>query len=63
MFFRYVLIFIATVLAIRIIRGVLAHLFPPVDTRGKTGQNFSSREETGHKIDYKDVKDAKFKDL
>lgn len=63
MFFRYVLIFIATVLAIRIIRGVLAHLFPPVDTQGKTGQGSSPQGDTGRKIDYRDVKDAKFKDL
>lgn len=63
MFFRYLLIFIAVILAIRIIRGVLAYLFPPIDAQGKHRQSMPSHEKTDQKIDYKDVKNAKFKDL
>ncbi|HXG38227.1 MAG TPA: hypothetical protein VNL36_05610 [Bacteroidota bacterium] len=63
MFFRYLLIFIAVILAIRIIRGVLAYLFPPADVQGKNGRSSHVQGNMGHKIDYKDVKDAKFKDL
>jgi len=62
MFFRYLLIFIAMMLVIRIVRGVLRHLFPPVDT-GKMGQDVSSQRKNSQKIDYSDVKDAEFKDL
>jgi hypothetical protein len=63
MLFRYVLIFIATILVIRIVRGVWKRLFPPVGTQDTTGQNSFPRRKSSQKIDYKDVKDAEFKDV
>jgi hypothetical protein len=63
MFFRSLLVLIAVVLAIRIIRGVIAALFPPVDPQEKTREGSPSKGQGKSKVEYRDIQDAKFKDL
>ncbi|HEY4611649.1 MAG TPA: hypothetical protein VII11_01560 [Bacteroidota bacterium] len=60
---RFALVVLAVFLAIRIIRGVLRFLFPPVDPSKGTQSDSQKPEPPAKPAEYKDVKDAKFKDL